>query len=238
MPESHEHYVDWLRVENRALVDAASINVDATVPTCPGWSVRELVLHHGSFQAWITGMLLERAQFPVAPRQVELSDDVDVLDWYLPIGDQLVATLLEIGPDVAMWDVTGQHRSGAWARRQASETSVHRVDVQHANATAQPIVHAGDYIDEMLTLLVPNLIKEFAAPKPTGSLRLESTDEDCVWHALWETDGSASVDGQADARLVGTTSDLFLALWRRPNSARVFGDASTLARWNATISGM
>ena len=153
MPENHETYVEWLRTENRALVATARFNLAASVPTCPGWSVRDLLIHHGSFQAWITGMLLEHAQFPVAPRHVDLSDEVDVIDWYVPIGDQLVAALLEVGPDVAMWDVTGQHLSGAWARRQASETSVHRVDAQLANGTAGPIVHACDYIDEMLNLI-------------------------------------------------------------------------------------
>lgn len=41
----------------------------------------------------------------------------------------------------------------------------------------------------------------------------------------------------ADVRLIGTTSDLFLAPWRRPKAAMVLGDASSLANWNATISG-
>ena len=237
MHQNHETYVDWLRSENQALADAARINLDAGVRTCPGWNVRELVIHHGSFQAWITGMLVEHAQFPVAPRQVELGEDVDVLGWYVPIADRLVATLLEVGPDAAIWDVTGQHLSGAWARRQASETSVHRWDAQHANGTARPILHSGDYIDEMLTLLVPNLIKAFGAPMPTGSLLLESTDEDRVWYAARDAERLDPVDRGADARLIGTTSDLFLALWHRPNAARVVGDHSSLASWNATISG-
>jgi uncharacterized protein (TIGR03083 family) len=237
MRENHETYVEWLRTENRALVDAARINLAVSVPTCPGWNVRDLLIHHGSFQEWITGMLVEHAQFPVAPRHIELSDDVDVIDWYVPIGDQLVATLLEVGPDVAMWDVTGQHLSGAWARRQASETSVHRVDAQLAHGTARPIEHASDYIDEMLNLLVPNLIKAFGAPMPTGTMHLESTDEDRIWRAAWKTDELEPTDRDADARLVGTTSDLFLALWRRPNAATLIGDHSTLASWNAAVGG-
>ena len=237
MPENHETYVEWLRTENRALVATARFNLAASVPTCPGWSVRDLLIHHGSFQAWITGMLLEHAQFPVAPRHIELSVDVDVIDWYAPIGDQLVAALLEVGPDVAMWDVTGQHLSGAWARRQASETSVHRVDAQLANGTAKAIEHASDYIDEMVNLLVPNLIASFGAPKPTGTMLLESTDEDRIWHATWKAVGSEPADRDADVRLVGTSSDLFLALWRRPNAATFIGDHSTLASWNATICG-
>ena len=212
MPENHETYVEWLRSENRALVDAARIDLQASVPTCPGWNVRDLVIHHGSFQAWITAMLVEQPQVPVAPRHIRLGDDIDVLEWYVPIGDGLVATLLEVGGDAEMWDVTGQHLSGAWARRQASETSVHRWDAQHANATSLPILHAGDYIDEMLTLLVPNLIMVFGAPQPTGSLVLESTDEDRVWRAAWNPERLNPSKCKTDARLIGTTSDLFLAL--------------------------
>ena len=242
MPEDHETYVGWLQSENETFAAAARINLETRVPTCPGWTLRDLVIHHGSFQAWITGMLLERAQSPVAPVTVALDRDADVLGWYIPIGDRLVATLLEIGPDAAMWDATGQQRSGAWARRQASETSVHRWDAQHAHGRAQPILHAGDYIDEMLTLLVPNLVKVFGAPTPTGTLSLESTDENRVWRAAWdpaawESGQLEQVHGEADARLIGTTSDLFLALWRRPNAAEVVGNTASLTSWNATITG-
>lgn len=237
MPEDHETYVGWLRSENRAFADAAGIDLDRRVPTCPDWTVREMVIHHGSFQAWITGMLLKQSQFPVAPVAVELHEDTDVLGWYIPIGDRLVETLLEVGPDAVMWDVTGQGRSGSWARRQASETSVHRWDAQHAQGTARPIPHAGDYIDEMLTLLVPNLVHAFGAPVPTGTLSLESTDENRVWRAAWDADGVEFVDREADTLMIGSTSDLFLALWRRPNAVEVVGDFSSLANWNATISG-
>lgn len=237
MPADHETYVGWLENENRAFADAARKDLDARVPTCPAWNVRQLVIHHGSFQAWVTGLLVERAQFPVAPVTVEQDEGADVLGWYVSIADRLTATLREVGPDAVMWDVTGQHRSGSWARRQASETSVHRWDAQHAHGSARPIVHASDYIDEMLTLLVPSLVNTFGAPTPTGALSLESTDENRVWGVVWETDEVKPVDTTPDTRLIGTTSDLFLALWRRPNDARVVGDPSTLASWSATISG-
>lgn len=237
MPETHETYVGWLQSENQEFVDAARIDLGATVSTCPGWRMRDMVIHHGSFQAWITEMLLERSPFPVAPVNVELDEDGDVLGWFVRVGDRFVATLLDVGPDAVMWDVTGQQRSGAWARRQASETSVHRWDAQHAHGNAQPILHAGDYIEEMLTLLVPNLVNAFAAPTPTGTISLESTDENRVWFAAWDTEQVEPVDCEPDTRLIGTTSDLFLALWRRPNAANLHGDPSSLASWNATISG-
>ena len=89
----------------------------------------------------------------------------------------------------------------------------------------------------MLTLLVPNLIMVFGAPQPTGSLVLESTDEDRVWRAAWNPERLNPSKCKTDARLIGTTSDLFLALWRRPHAAKVLGDVSSLASWNATISG-
>ena len=106
---------------------------------------------------------------------------------------------------------------------------------QLASGPTGPVLHADDYIDEMLTLLVPNLIKEFGASTPWGSLLLESTDEDRVWRAA---SGTAALEPVERAtRLIGTTSDLFLALWRRPNSITVVGDPSTLESWSSTISG-
>ena len=57
MPEAHDTYVEWLSEENLAFAQAVEQDANALVPTCPGWNVRDLVVHHGSFQDWITTML-------------------------------------------------------------------------------------------------------------------------------------------------------------------------------------
>jgi uncharacterized protein (TIGR03083 family) len=237
--EAHETYVDWLVEENRTFAAAARLGLDTVVPSCPGWSVRDLVEHHASFQLWITELIVERAQEPVAPSARRPPSGVDVVEWYDAIGDQLVETLRGTDPATPVWSVTGEQRAGSWARRQASETSVHRWDAQNAHGSGRPITHAGDYVSEMLTLLLPNVIRSFGTPVPGGTLALHSTDERCAW-AVGPNGPTIEMipeHGKVDVSLTGSTSDLFLALWGRPTATTIEGDASVLAQWRTAISG-
>ena len=221
MTETHNTYVDWLEMENQALVDAARLGLEAPVPTCPGWLVKDLVIHHASFQLWITALIVDRVQEPIAPSDAYPPVGIDVLDWYQSIGDEFVRTLRLTDPSTPVWGVTGEQRVGAWARRQASETSVHRWDAQNAQAIGRPIEHAADYLSEMFTLLLPSLIRSFGAVLPSGILTLHSADDRLTWpvRPVGDTIELAPVGTEPDVRLTGTSSDLLLALWRRPSGA-------------------
>ncbi len=239
MGEAHDTYVDWLQAENRALADAARLGLQVPVPSCPGWSVEDLVVHHASFQIWITELIVERAQEPVAPSARRPPGGTGVLEWYASVGDRFVETLRRTDPATPVWAVTGEQRAGAWARRQASETSVHRWDAQNAHAMGRPIEHAQDYLEEMFTLLLPNLIGSFGAPLPSGALTLRSTDDRCSW-TVQPTATTIEVVAEgdaADASLTGSTSDLFLAIWGRSGDARLQGDGSVLEQWRAALAG-
>jgi uncharacterized protein (TIGR03083 family) len=239
MTETHNTYVDWLEMENRAFVDAARLGLDAPVPTCPGWLVKDLVLHHASFQLWITALIVDRVQEPIAPSDAYPPFGIDVLDWYQSIGDEFVRTLRLTDPSTPVWGVTGEQRAGAWARRQASETSVHRWDAQNAQTIGRPIEHADDYLGELFTLLLPSLIRSFGAVLPLGTLMLRSTDHRLTWSVrpLGGTIELAALSTEPDVQLTGTSSDLFLALWRRPSAVRVEGDLKILGQWQAAIAG-
>jgi uncharacterized protein (TIGR03083 family) len=228
-----------LEMENRAFVDAARLGLDAPVPTCPGWLVKDLVLHHASFQLWITALIVDRVQEPIAPSDAYPPVGIDVLDWYQSIGDEFVRTLRLTDPSTPVWGVTGEQRAGAWARRQASETSVHRWDAQNAQTIGRPIEHADDYLGELFTLLLPSLIRSFGAVLPLGTLMLRSTDHRLTWSVrpLGGTIELAALSTEPDVQLTGTSSDLFLALWRRPSAVRVEGDLKILGQWQAAIAG-
>lgn len=239
MTETYDTYVDWLELENRAFIDAALLGLDAPVPTCPGWSVEDLVIHHASFQLWITTLITQRIQEPLAPFDVRPPLGTGVLDWFRSIDAEFIKTLRLTDPTTPVWGVTSDQSSGSWARRQASETSVHRWDAQNAHALADPVVHADDYLTEMFTLLLPNLIRFFGAALPLGTLMLHSTDDRQTW-TVRPSGSTIEVDAQGatpDVRLLGTSSDLFLALWRRPTSVRIEGDAVVLDQWRTAITG-
>ena len=62
MQQAHHVYRSWLADEGRAL--AAALDGDPTmpVPSCPGWSITDLVAHVGSYHRWAADLL----QVPVS----------------------------------------------------------------------------------------------------------------------------------------------------------------------------
>ena len=242
-------YVDWLEAENQALVEAARLGVDALVPSCPGWTVRDLVFHHASFQLWITGLIVERVQEPQAPlTAAKPPKGKGILRWYEQIAAGLVSALRATDPQTPVWGVTTEHTAGAWARRQASESSVHRWDAQNAHDVCRPIEHAADYLSELFGLLLPNLIVNFGLVVPSGSMALRSVDDGQVWLVrpsdVDDPDDArvgARADDQsdvaADVVVSGTSSDLLLAMWNRISDVEIDGDLDVLGGWRAATSG-
>jgi uncharacterized protein (TIGR03083 family) len=232
-------YVDWLEVENRAFADAAGRDLAAPVPTCPGWDVEDLVLHHASFQQWITDLIINRAQEGRAPTDARPPTGASVIEWYESIGAKLVAALRDTDPDTPIWGVTRDQTARGWARRQASETSVHRWDAQNATDSARPIEHAVDYLEEMFIELLPHLTDYFGNVAPNGSIELRGLDHERALTATSTTDGIGFglSESPADVTLTGNTSDLFLALWNRPGDVDVVGDTNVLQQWRRAIAG-
>jgi uncharacterized protein (TIGR03083 family) len=232
-------HVDWLEIENLAFADACERDLTASVPTCPGWTVLDLVAHHASYQAWITEVVNERLLAPRAPANLSPPDGVDPIDWYRAVGSALIDSFRSTDGAVHVWGVTNQQTVGAWARRQASETAVHRWDAENATGVAAPIENADDYIGEILDHLVPSLVGGFGAPAPHGTITLHSTDSAHTWTAAADL-GTVSPGPEstaADVTITGTASDLVLALWNRPNGVGVVGDAEVLEQWRRAITG-
>lgn len=152
------------------------------------------------------------------------------MGWYRSIGAQLVAALRSSPADAHVWGVTNQQTVGAWARRQASDTSVRRWEAQNATGAGEPIAHAADYISEMFGHLLPGLINNFGAPLPHGTLALRSTDTTDRWTMTTADDRITIAPDHtpADVTLSGTASDLLLELWNRPSNADTEGDRDVL----------
>lgn len=237
MTETHDTYVQWLEDENRAFADACARDLALPMPTCPGWTVLNLLEHHASFQLWIAAILNERLLDPRAPVAIVAPDGDDPIDWYRTIGSGLIDAFRATDPGTHVWGVTNQQTAGAWARRQASETSVHRWDADDATGFAEPVEHADDYISEIFDHLLPALIA--GAIVPDGAILLISTDQQFSWTAAGTVD-RASLNRRvehADVTLSGTTSDLLLSLWNRPNAVEVSGDENVLHQWRRAITG-
>lgn len=234
-------YLRHLRADGAALADAARRDLDAAVPSCPGWAVARLVGHVGTVHQWVAETLATRAAERVdwgtlakAPRGPE------VLGWYEGQRDRLVGLLEEVDPAEPVWNwSTGPQVAAFWHRRTAQETAVHRWDAEAATGPpgAMDPALAADGIDEWLSVYVASGRADPEAPVDAvrGSLHLHCTDVPGEWWARF--DGRELVlrreHAKADVAVRAPASDLLLAVWRRlpPSAAEVLGDASVLDSW-------
>jgi uncharacterized protein (TIGR03083 family) len=131
-----EVYVDAVRSESAALVAAAeAAGVDAAVPSCPEWTVSDLLAHIGRVQNWAASVLERRATEPVRFRDLEKppEDAAGRLAYARDVGARLADVLGSVAPDTPIWTFTtegyGAGTAGFWQRRQAHEAAIHRYDV-------------------------------------------------------------------------------------------------------------
>lgn len=238
-------YIAHLRREGELLADAgAKAGEHSLVPTCPGWTVGDLVRHTGTIHRWATRIVAERLPGPVPedPMSEELTGGA-LLPWFLDGHDNLVRTLRAAGQETECWTFLPAASPVAfWARRQAHETAVHRVDAESARggelSTLDP-AFAADGIDELLTGFHARSRSPVRAEHPR-TLRVRPTDADAAWTVRLSADTAPrterSADGPADCELTGPAQDLYLVLWNRLplHAATLTGDAALAALWRET----
>jgi uncharacterized protein (TIGR03083 family) len=221
--------IDALRSEGQLLGDAAArAELTAPVPTCPGWTVRDLLLHIGGVHRWAATVVGQARPGPIdidQPYDIadELPTDDELLDWYRTGHAELVHTLTQAPPDLACWAFLPAPTPLAfWARRQAHETTVHRVDADSATGpgTSAPVpaTLAADGIDELLTCFVSGRNRRLRS-RTDRTLHVHAKDVDQHWLVRigWDTPTASRVDGTvpADDSVSGSAEDLYLALWNR-----------------------
>jgi uncharacterized protein (TIGR03083 family) len=240
--------------EGRSLADAAEeAGVDAGVPTCPGWQVRDLVRHVGSVHRWAAAFVAEGL---TSYRQGEEPpadlDGAALLSWFREGHRRLVDTLSSAAPDVACWHfMPAPSPLAFWARRQAHETAVHRADAQSARGGELgpvPVGFAVDGIDEILFGFHARDRSQVRTDRPRV-LRVRATgaghgpDDGAVWTVrlsaeppVTERGGPAGTGTEtaADTEISGPAAELYLALWNRLPLPRVSGDAALAALWRDT----
>src|SRR5215469_15426037 len=130
------------------------------IPTCPEWTLRQLVTHVGRAHRWAAEITRTRSETFIPFREVpdgKLPDDRAAQPAWLRTGAaRIVDAVREAGNDL-VWTFTGLAPAGFWIRRMAHETLVHRADAQlAAGAEPEPVIAAevaADAIDEWLMLL-------------------------------------------------------------------------------------
>jgi uncharacterized protein (TIGR03083 family) len=241
MPQAPHVYRSWLAGEGRALAATLDGDPATPVPSCPGWSITDLVAHAGSYHRWAADLIHDASPQPRAPYSLSPDPGVPLAQWYLASLERLLNAIDTTDPDTPMWTVTIDQKASAWCRRQAHDLTVHRWDAQNAYGRACPIhaERAADFIDELFQAALPYILPFLRRTLPNASLALRSADG--TYHRRIDgTTGQPHLShdlAPADATLTGTPSDLLLALWRRTNATTLTGDPTALAAWQQAIDG-
>ena len=228
---AHLDYCDALPalIENMAAV-ASKADPQVPVPTCPGWSVADLVQHTGGIHRWAKTMVAAVSQERLSGKNVQLDLPADKADLPAWLGDgapALVETFRAADPDAQMWAWGSDKHARFWSRRMIHETAVHGADAASAagvELTIDPSV-AIDGIDEFLDNL-PHAVyfaPRVAELKGSGeNIVLQDEDSRTFWTIRLDPDGFTwdHDEGSANVLVTASASDLLLFSYGR----RTIGD--------------
>lgn len=219
--------IDTLDVEGGRLVDAAlRAGLDADVPHCPGWQVRQLLAHVAFVHGWaadyvggaVTEVLPEPSEEEIFTRAP--GDDA-IADWALAQHRRLVLALRSAPADLACWTfLAAPSPLAMWSRRQAHETTIHRVDAEEAGRSSLHQIDADfarDGIDEILHAFLARRRPRGPVGPPRRTIALHDTDSSASWSIRLFDETLDVVDGPGDGDLVvrAGAADLYLWLWQR-----------------------
>jgi uncharacterized protein (TIGR03083 family) len=229
-----------LDAEGRRLIAAAAADLDAEVPSCPGWRARDLLGHVAT--VWDTLRVVAESPSLDPPDFGALAtppDDPGALAGFAAERlDLLVPVLASVDPARPVWTWAGEKTMAFWPRRAHLETVVHRVDAELASNDRTPIdPWVGiDGVDELYTELRAGRTEDL----PSGSFHLHQTDGDGEF-MLDVVDGSLAVSrehAKGDAALRASGEDLLLVVWGRRSldGLEFFGDRDVAEQWIALAS--
>jgi uncharacterized protein (TIGR03083 family) len=253
--EIAEH-IDALRRQGELLADAAErAGLDAAVPPCPPWLVRDLLRHTGYIHRWAARHITERpGQVLDGPPEAEILKggpaDSELLAWFRAGHAALTETLATADPALECATFMAAPSALAfWARRQAHETAIHRADAEFAAGTTPgyPAAFAADGIDELIMGFGRRRKYQPAAGADGdgGLLRVLAADTGDAWSIETHEgrlqprrDTADSAEG-AGCTVSGPASGVYLYLWNRADAARavvtVAGNPGLLASWQASV---
>ncbi len=234
-------YLGHVGADGARALAAGREQLDAPVPSCPAWTVAELLAHVGRVHRWVEEMVrtgaTRRGRFPDPPPPEQLPD------WYEEGLALLTGTLEQVDPDDMVWNWMALAPAPArfWPRRMAHETAVHRWDAENAVADPRPFDQelALDGIEEYLDIVSFVLEKEAPVHTLSGTLGLQATDTSFARTLTLSPTNIGRAHGldPPQATVRASTSDLLLWMCGRravgQGTVEVVGDPSVPERWSA-----
>ena len=228
----------------------AMAGLEQPVPTCPGWTMRDLVVHVGMAHRWCLANLAGKGpdQWPTeAAVTAEAAAAPDLLDWFDEGLVEVLHTLASSPADLTTFfflkDAPPPRH--AWARRQCHETTIHGVDAMASKLGRVPTAAetwikadlAADGVDELLMGFVPRKSGTLRTAEPVTAL-VRATDVDRAWTLRLSAgpvvtttgDFVSQADPAPDVVLEGSAVELYLGLWNR-GELRQHGRHDLVGQW-------
>jgi uncharacterized protein (TIGR03083 family) len=259
--EIAEH-IDALRAQGERLADAAERSgLDAAVPPCPPWLVKDLLRHTGYVHRWAARHITEASgQVLDGSPEAEVlrggAEDAGLLAWFRAGHAALTQTLATADPALECATfMPAPSPLAFWARRQAHETAIHRADAESAAGVTPEYQaeFAADGIDELIMGFGwRRRYQPGSGPKTAegGRLRVLAADTGGAWsieahegrlqpRRAANQDSGPDEPEAAGCTVSGPASGVYLYLWNRADAGRagvtVAGDPTILTSWQASV---
>jgi len=248
-----QNYIGFVASEGDRFATAAEQgDLSVAIAPCPGWDMRELVRHLGMIHLWAAANVafpqsdwLDVHDLPdLVQYWPELAagypEDADPIDWYRDTLANLIEVLESAPADLECFSfLPAPTPLTMWARRQASEIAIHRFDAEQARNIPSCFdpQFATDMLDELMCgFAVRPRSLDIKGPEV---IDVHAADTDEHWYASIgpEQTETSRQGSDADLRLTGAASDLYLLLWNRtPNtSVTMSGNTDLMDLWHGNF---
>jgi uncharacterized protein (TIGR03083 family) len=242
----------------RLAADAVEAGLDAPVPTCPEWTVAQLVGHQGEVHRWATAVIAGALTDPDLPESAVAAtlppdDEAVLLSWFTAGAQALIDALGDAPDDLtaAVFLRDAPRPRVFWARRQTHETTIHAVDALSARLGRMPTAAevgidaavAADGIDELLTGFITRRSSRLRVDgDQAAQILVAPGDVDLAWTVTVSAEPPVTVRGadpdsgrEPDCVLTGTAAALYLGLWNRGDEIAATGADELLGLWRERV---
>jgi uncharacterized protein (TIGR03083 family) len=214
-------YLEAIGAEGELLLAAAVNDLDAAVPSCPGWDCRRLVRHVGRLLRATASHLPTGSVDPPARVPAPPPETAPLVNYYRRALEDLLDVLTATDPAAPAWNhAAAPPRVAFWHRRLAAELLVHHWDACLATAAgwrpdSDRIV---DAVEEEIAVLLPGSRRLGVAPGVAdGTVHIHLTDAPGEWLVRLAGPDVEVTPGHltGDAVLRGGAGPVLLTLWGR-----------------------